>query len=603
MPTEMSNSEAETMNPEQPMSKPTIVSIGVWHGVLLVDPAVEALEAELAYSRLDFKADGASGCTAAVTEYNLYARDAKNRLIIPTGLVSRAAAILRSMGHDVTITDHRQFGADHNPDPDVLHESGGEDRRFLNTVAGNPIGQIKVTGDREAGIRIMQMCRLFGKANILIVAASRRTARSLRWMLSHRFGDDVGLAVSGIGVARRRIMVTTPLCAGIFGPCDAQVVLLANASEASGEHVKQAFSYISQMPARRYAFVHQGQRLGWGERLSLEAMSGPVIYTGDCEPADVLVYLAGPCKAPRIHGYLTDLGIKRRTIWNNDERNNLVADIAKACVDQNTELLERVGLQQIPSELISDGSQPPVVSILVESTEHGRQLMRWLPGWQLMSLRHDGNVEPSAGQEIAGQIVTVVYAALHGIHSDILIRADGGADGLSIKDFPPPFASRPQGVAIIDVYDAGNERTGRQTQGRLKAYSRLGWPVLTADLHIPYSSSRQTNAGNTTRPAVPTQKGGKLPIDIHVTNLPMTHEQEVAAKTGTRSFKRSLTRQEDLRDDNKSHEIKPADVDYTGKMITDNQHQSDGTDVNHINNQLPASSGGISHTMPSSLYI
>jgi hypothetical protein len=83
----------------------------------------------------------------------------------------------------------------------------------------------------------------------------------------------------------------------------------------------------------------------------------------------------------------------------------------------------------------------------------------------------------------------------------------------------------------------------------------------------------------------------------------MTHEQEVAAKTGTRSFKRSLTRQEDLRDDNKSHEIKPADVDYTGKMITDNQHQSDGTDVNHINNQLPASSGGISHTMPSSLYI
>ena len=67
-----------------------------------------------------FAPGGEQGYSSGVNTYKLYSRDHRGRLAIPKGLVPRVITRIESLGMTVIVTDHRQFGPQHQPDAQVL---------------------------------------------------------------------------------------------------------------------------------------------------------------------------------------------------------------------------------------------------------------------------------------------------------------------------------------------------------------------------------------------------------------------------------------------------------------------------------------------------
>src|SRR5687768_11792482 len=112
----------------------------------------------------------------------------------------------------------------------------------------------------------------------------------------------------------------------------------------------------------------------------------------------------------------------------------------------------------------------PWISIVVESQEHGAELQRHLPDWQLLTLSG-----PEAADQLPErphrQIVTMLHAAEHGLESDIIIRADGG-EGWPLTGVLEQALQRLHSRLLIDLADQRDPTCAEHTATRLDAYER-----------------------------------------------------------------------------------------------------------------------------------
>src|SRR5262249_25207173 len=140
---------------------------------------------------------------------------------------------------------------------------------------------------------------------------------------------------------------------------------------------------------RLYGLVPAGLPVGARARLALQATIGPMISKAP-DPrgprAAVTVHWCQPPWSPPA-GDGTALERKRRAYWHNDKRNDHVAAAARAfgAGDLN-QLWERgLLLRDADSIIAVPGGGAPAVAVLVESVEHGRELLRRPPrphqGW------------------------------------------------------------------------------------------------------------------------------------------------------------------------------------------------------------------------------
>jgi hypothetical protein len=470
-----------------------------------MDPAVKEIVELLTYARTEFAAEGPK-----VIEQAMHSFDFRGRLAFPTGLVPAVVKQLESLGYTAVVTDHRQFGLEHAPAASVIERAAGDEQRgFLTAAAENPIGQIEVDGTKEAIRRAAQLYRLFPDAQIVIAVARRKRAHGLRRMITRAIGEPAGIVCGGSCPSDCRLTVATFAYLNSFEPREVHVLLLADAAEAGGQVAKGMIGRMSYHPIRVYALVRPNQRLGAADRLCLEAMAGQVIYRVAPPAAEVNVSVC-PVKMPlKIHG-LEGLERKRQGIWHNPRRNALVGRIAKAAMTGDLTKLQHLGVA-VNNEIGQWLVQLPEarVFVLVESTEHARELQTNLPGWQILSEQPG----PEADQEQAADaaypthgIITISYAAKHTTSADVLIAADGISGVLSCRQFPPPAPNCAKGrIILVDFEDQFDDQARSDSRRRFREYTSKGWAVTDVNPNPPITRRNTKLTDNKLAGTMPTK--------------------------------------------------------------------------------------------------
>ena len=239
-----------------------------------------------------------------------------------------------------------------------------------------------------------------------------------------------------------------------------------------------------------YGFISPDVHLGARERLRLEWMLGPVIhrvagFDGPLAGVEVLVAEVPPIPVP---AHVGGLARKRQSIWQLDQRNTVIAEVAAALASGCAEALWKHGLLLDGASIAAfrAGIEPSSrVAILVESPPHGRELARRLSGWPLRHGRWAGgrSVDHRHDDLPDRSIITLVYAhGLDRLDVDVLIRADGSNGPLSVPGFPPRERDHPgRRVLLVDFGDDGDEVATEATRRRLDDYQARGWAVTAPD--------------------------------------------------------------------------------------------------------------------------
>ncbi|MDY0170061.1 MAG: hypothetical protein RBS80_26190, partial [Thermoguttaceae bacterium] len=180
---------------------------------------------------------------------------------------------------------------------------------------------------------------------------------------------------------------------------------------------------------------------------------------------------------------LTALAFKRWAYWRNDRRNDFIAGVARAFMQQNHEKLRKYG---VPFE----GDKPVLrylpntrVELVVANTEQAQELRKRLPEWEVLSDVPDKSKQDDRpeGAECGGTIITEARAAKSGLDADVLIRAGGSSGRLCFKGLPPRLEGEERrDVLLIDFSDDFDERAARDAKSRAREYEVLGWEMKSA---------------------------------------------------------------------------------------------------------------------------
>jgi hypothetical protein len=146
---------------------------------------------------------------------------------------------------------------------------------------------------------------------------------------------------------------------------------------------------------RGYALVRPGRQADRLAQLRLEAMAGPVIYRRRLRRHRVRVVLLPVTTCPPAG--TTPLERKRLWYWHNADRNQAIANVAQAFAYLDWPYLHQAGLTMVD---LAEHTYRNFcwVAVLVESPEHGRQLLPLLPGWTMLDNTPPPEHGPEAGQ-------------------------------------------------------------------------------------------------------------------------------------------------------------------------------------------------------------
>jgi hypothetical protein len=439
---------------------------------------------------------------------------AYGRFWFPAGAVPRIAAWLQGHGHEVQIMDQTPPRQGVDIDQTALAKLPHDQADFVRAVVENRRGLVEVPNASLSIPLIASAARALPQARITIATASRSLARQVCRQLRRRLGEPVLLLARGgvvLSDARLKVCTRSGVDEGstdivfYFQATDAITAWYLGERRRDEDERDAAFqarlrarlqgqptTLPSIHPARSleityqhvYGFVSQGQRLGRRERLVLEAQVGTVMHrvAGPAgPPAEVQVLLA---EAPLVMVAASADGLdrKRRAIWQADRRNDVIAEIADGFVCRDVEALWRHGLLLDGHDHgMGAGSRPLRVAVLVESPEHGRQLVGRLPRWPLLAgQRSHGERDDRLPPQL---IITHVNArGLARLGVDVLIRVDGSNGPLDLPGFPPRARER-QGrpVVLVDLGDDGDAIATAATRRRLEDYLARGWDVTAPD--------------------------------------------------------------------------------------------------------------------------
>jgi hypothetical protein len=487
--TKFDNLENSTLSSTTPMKQESennaivtdTVKIVVNEHVAFVGAQDADLVAPLLERRVNsFVAGGQTGVQHIKLTKNHHARDERG-LVFFSGLVPRVQQSLERKGHLVVVDDQTkcEWLDEAREGTKGRFDLAPEDERLLGAVCGRPGGQLVMQGVRNVASTIAMIADIFADRRLLIVAKNKANAARLHHLLSEFAYRRIALYPQlpwTLGIDPWAIIGTGQL----FGVCDLdpwEVVIFADAESAL------AASSIRQLESSRgflcYGLFEDNRQLRNYEKFRLEELVGPEIYqqprTGP-QSAEVDVVLLKATSSPKAD-FDCALTKKRALIWNNDDRNCLIAELAKGIQRGWAKKLTEDGiLSKTQAQAIFANRRYPSVAILVENSEHGEQLHQFLSHWELRK----GHEATSCIPSVSGrEITTMVYAQEYSIGVDVLIRADGGPDWpLSPRAFPRASLS-PDKVVVVDFSDGGgNKRARRTAQWLRSAYQGRGWHLI-----------------------------------------------------------------------------------------------------------------------------
>ena len=165
---------------------------------------------------------------------------------------------------------------------------------------------------------------------------------------------------------------------------------------------------------------------------------------------------------------------KRRAVWGNAGRNELVAGVAAGLAERPVKTLRELGAG---AGVRLPGRAERRVVVLAETAEHARRLAELLPGWEVMDAIPTGRNtvgprdEPGADDSKRDAIATLVYAARNGVSCDALVRATAGTGGLNWNSFRAGAGDPGTAPALlVDVADESCGRMRTDSEARRREY-------------------------------------------------------------------------------------------------------------------------------------
>jgi hypothetical protein len=168
---------------------------------------------------------------------------------------------------------------------------------------------------------------------------------------------------------------------------------------------------------------------------------------------------------------------KRRTLWHNAARNAQIARVARACLEEDVKALREMG---VPLRKRKDGVWSHHVAVLVENVEHAEELVRWLPGWEMLAaVQEPVDDEEEQGMPLMSDtIITWMHAWRFEISANIVIRATGWRGKLDLGDGNRWGERSKRRQVIIDFEDSWDADAVEDTEHRVQEYEAQNLEVV-----------------------------------------------------------------------------------------------------------------------------
>ncbi len=430
------------------------------HTAIIAARHVDLVRPVLEYSRYGFEAEGRAGGHWRQETEPFYSLDPAGNLVTAAGLVPRIRRHLRALGHRVRVLDRTRWLHLEQPNSALREEPtlSSTEHRFLDAIESSPRGQIVVERAADIPRYAARIAADFPTTRVWFVTATNERKEEIRRQLQSFLVDRVETNEEIVWGLPRWLLVDNHFMFGSAGRHQWHVVVFLDPESALAKRSIGNACYLDSM---FYCFVPADRQLGQHDQLWLEAMCGPVIFrTPHPQGAlpDVRVaWLASPVtsltRAATTYAW-------KQALWQQPERNALIAPVAQACRDRDRRALRAAGL-------MLERRLGPRVCVLTESAEHAERLGELLPGWPVLR-------RGSKPTRESCWIATLTCAVDQPRRCDILMRADGGPGWPRELPFPARSVGWDRAL-LIDLRDQCDDQARRFTDSRHEAYGRLGW--------------------------------------------------------------------------------------------------------------------------------
>jgi hypothetical protein len=225
-------------------------------------------------------------------------------------------------------------------------------------------------------------------------------------------------------------------------------------------------------------------------------MAGSIIHCIK-KPRVPIHVLMLPTAAGNVASAATALERKRALYWHHDDRNDFIAVMAKALLSGDRLVLKKGGLRSRDIRALKKIDKHKIM-VLVETPEHGRELLARLPGWNMLTMEPDGvaATDNESTSKLTPAIVTTAYAAKHAIRADIVLRATGTGWRLRLKGFLPKRSKHgPDELLVIDFDDNFHTDAKEDTRQRVQEYQSQGMQVATRNRENQVITERNSSEG------------------------------------------------------------------------------------------------------------
>jgi len=475
----------------------SIISIRKAGNLLQITPACQ----DILGPALTFKRRQQEGPSARDTTYEtmrLYeVRGKPEYLIVPAGLYARVVQTLNAYNYQYTYEQLRPLTL---PAPDwtaIDTPREGQDV-ILAKIATCDMGQIEApTGDGKSWI-IVQVCRMYKNARIIIVVPGIDVAKTIRdRLLSVLPLPEVGQLGGGRSERDKRvtICVRNSLLKADLEHC--QLLMYDECHTAASD--KTARGLTSARNCKMFGFSASPEMRTDKADMLAEALFGPIIHVTEYEESQkrgnvvpLRVVMRSVALGPTISSSSTQY-LNKHGLWCNDERNRRIAEDA-----------------------IENSKNGEQIFISVRTVIHGLELLKFLGDsftfvYAQMDVHlrkkyeKDGVIKPGVHpitayergrlqEEFeAGRLRRVIATCWkHGVsfnHLQVLIRADGLAAEIDSVQLPGRLSRLDDGKEfgkVIDYLDQFNPTLANRAKQRVKVYRRKKWDVsIPRQLGLP----------------------------------------------------------------------------------------------------------------------
>lgn len=459
---------------------PLSVTITVNGGLSQVRPAcTEVLASVLSYDEFRFDRNRDGRLAHSVASKVAY-KKVGDHLEIVTGCLERVIQRLTEAGYEVTVNDLRdRSGNPYRIDEGLLADAETIAPGLAAALRDCREGVLQVADRRRRDV-LGCLCQLFRPARIFIACKTKEEAQSIAGELLNYVGGEVEAVHGWKWQSSCRVVCGTFGSLDRSDPADWQILVFADACEGIQKtNVDARGAYLHRCV---YALDDPQKRRSPEEQLRIEILAGAVIYRDRQLPQQhttefVAAFLSHASSGGQA---LPNLRDRRTALWHDDRRNHAIAKVGQSLAQGEETPLWDHELVLDENVIASLGPQPGVV-IVVDSVQHGEQLRRHLPDWQLFHGQPRGDQTSPQGIAIStwgvprNSIVTAIVAnKLVGLDARIVIWASGGS-----APFIPTILKRSrQTQLLIDVWDDGNPLLAADTRQRLEIYRSLGCRIL-----------------------------------------------------------------------------------------------------------------------------